>query len=157
MAAPRTTPQIFPIPPKTTHAKIRIETLSVNISGAIKRVFDAYKTPAAPPTAAPNENDHNLYFNVCTPISSATSSSWRIASHALPARRTESRRIIQIVRRIMIRTTQKYAFWSFNENSIGPIEGGVGTLAIPFGPPISRVFNAEIRTISPKPKVTIAR
>ena len=40
---------------------------------------------------------------------------------------------------------------------MGPIEGGTGTFAIPFGPPISRVLRAEIRTISPNPKVTIAR
>ena len=58
IVAPTTTPQIFPIPPKTTQERIKIDTLRVNISGAINRFLDAYKTPAAPPTAAPPRATH---------------------------------------------------------------------------------------------------
>ena len=47
---------MFPIPPNITQARIRIETCNVKLSGEINRVFDAYKTPAAPPTEAPKTN-----------------------------------------------------------------------------------------------------
>ena len=36
-------------------------------------------------------------------------------------------------------------------------EGGFGTAAIPFGPPIFGLLTATIHTISPNPNVTIAR
>ena len=39
--APTTTPQILPIPPNTTQERIKMETLRVNISGAIKRFLEA--------------------------------------------------------------------------------------------------------------------
>ena len=104
--APKITPQIFPIPPKTTKAKIKIETSSLKIFGEINIDSDANSTPAAPPIAAPNTKAHSLYLYMFTPINSATSSSCRIASQARPGRRTESIRIAIIVIIIIIKMVQ---------------------------------------------------
>ena len=57
----------------------------------MKPILLAYSEPASPPIAAPIENAHNLNLKVGTPMSSAASSSSRIAVHARPTRLFSSR------------------------------------------------------------------
>ena len=65
----------------------------------------AQTTPTAPPIAAPIANAASLNWNVGTPISSAASSSSRIAAHARPTRLFSSRLTKMIVS--TIRTTSR--------------------------------------------------
>ena len=59
--------------------------------GAMKITLLANTTPARPPIIAPMANASSLNLNVGTPISSAASSSSRIAVQARPTRLRSSR------------------------------------------------------------------
>ena len=58
---------------------------------------------------------------------------------------------------MIIKKVQKYNLWLSNVYSSPKIVGGVGIPIIPLAPPIAFRFKAVILTISPKPKVIIAR
>jgi hypothetical protein len=57
----------------------------------------------------------------------------------------------------MKKISQKKSTGCAMSNFTPAIGGGFGMLAIPFVPPVIERFIVTIRTISPKPKVTIAR
>ena len=60
--------------------------MRLNGSGVMEPAKLAYSVPEKPPMAAPMAKAHSLNLNVGTPISSAASSSSRMASHARPTR-----------------------------------------------------------------------
>ena len=84
--APNITPGMLPDPPRTTAARIVAERMNGKSSGEMKIALPAYMPPARPPIIAPVAKANSLNLNVGTPISSAASSSSRMAAHARPTR-----------------------------------------------------------------------
>ena len=84
--APRATPQMLPMPPRTIIARIENETVERNWSGLTRVSFEALKTPARPAVDAPSANASSLVVTVFRPLAAAASSSSRMAIHALPMR-----------------------------------------------------------------------
>ena len=68
------------------------------LSGTIAITLEENTTPTAPPIDAPIANDHSLKRKVGTPISSAASSSSRMATHACPTRLFSNRLTTTITR-----------------------------------------------------------
>ena len=98
--APSTTPSRLPDPPSTTAHRISADRMNGKLIGVIDVVWAASMTPAEPPMAAPMTNAMILNLKVGTPISSAASSSSRIAAHERPTRLCSSRFTRMITRMI---------------------------------------------------------
>ena len=98
--APRMTPSRLPEPPSTTAHRISADRMNGKLSGVIEVVWAAKMAPARPPTEAPMTNETILNRNVGTPISSAASSSSRIAAQDRPTRLFSSRFTMMITRMI---------------------------------------------------------
>ena len=98
------TPGMLPEPPSTTAARISTESRNGKLSGVMAICLDAKITPAMPPIDAPMAKAQSLNLKVGTPISSAASSSSRIACQARPTRLRSSRRPTKITRTIMAST-----------------------------------------------------
>ena len=86
MNAPKMTPSLLPCPPSTTAHRNSIELMMLKVGGATNCTWPAYSAPDSPPMAAPITNAHSLNRKVLTPITSAASSSSRMATQARPTR-----------------------------------------------------------------------
>src|SRR5690606_14186783 len=79
-------PSLLPCPPSTTAHRNSIELMMLNVGGATYWTCPAYNAPDSPPIAAPITNAQTLNLKVLTPITSAASSSSRMAIQARPTR-----------------------------------------------------------------------
>ena len=86
MNAPRMTPSLLPWPPSTTAHRNSTELMTLKFVGTTNCTWPAYSAPDIPPMAAPITNAHSLNRKVGTPITSAASSSSRMATQARPTR-----------------------------------------------------------------------
>ena len=97
---------MLPAPPSSTAASTRIEFSSRNVEALTKLAWPAHSAPDRPPMPAPIANAQSLNLNVGTPMSSAASSSSRIATQARPTRLRTRFRIRKTIRMITVRTSQ---------------------------------------------------
>ena len=135
------------------------DTANRNWSGETIVSFEALKTPARPAVVAPMAKARSFVVTVLTPLAAAASSSSRIAFQARPVRES-CIRYNRIIATVTIPTmTMKYAKGVRGVNS--PMSGSGSGRKIPLIPFVPSVHFSRLRntigTISPKPRVMIAR
>ncbi len=133
----------------------------MKLSGVKNPTSLAKNTPARPEVDAPMANASSLTRVVLTPVACAAISSSRMAAQARPVRDCSSARNSTTTTMMMISSRYQYCSWfSPNSKRTNPrLMTGCGTCGD--GPRVELVtpsaLIATMRTISPKPSVTIAR
>ena len=82
--APAIEPFVFPIPPINKAHMINRLSFKVKLVGSMKRIYEAYSTPAIPEKAAEMKNALVLAAEVFLPNALTAVSSERIALRSLP-------------------------------------------------------------------------
>ena len=158
--------------------RIVIEIAKLNDSGKTAVWYDDTNAPTNPEQLAPRANASSFVLTVLMPIASAAVSSSRIAIHARPSRLSRKRRHRKNTTTRMSRIRYRLACGLellktiSLPNGLGKVGGSIGLIPstppvkLKFGPMIvfpamlmltlSRFLNSR-GTISPKPRVTIAR
>ena len=77
---------MFPMPPRMTMIRTRIEIEKSKKSDVVAPRYDAWNAPATPAKLAPRANARSFVRTVLTPIISAAVSSSRMAPQARPIR-----------------------------------------------------------------------
>src|SRR5918912_1706826 len=106
-AAPKTTPQTFPTPPRMTIDRMNAEMLNEKSPGKVDCLKLAKYAPATPPKKAPVAYAHVFVRINGTPIAAAAVSSSRIAIHARPSRESRNRHEQNTVIRTSTSAVQK--------------------------------------------------
>ena len=89
--APAATPQMLPMPPRTTIARTVKLTVKPNCVGETMASLELRYTPARPDVEAPMAKASSLVVTVLMPMLAAASSSSRMAIQARPSRESCSR------------------------------------------------------------------
>ncbi len=161
---------MLPMPPSTTIDSTITDSTSTKLSGLMNPCVAAKMPPEMPPNDAPIAKASSFMLRVLIPIARAAISSSRIASHARPIREFCSRRLMhdddeqhdeqQVV--VLDRPAERRARAIVSAlREVEAADPERVDQVIPCGPLVrlngcDRLLR-KIRTISPKPSVTIAR
>ena len=165
------------MPPSTTIARIVADSMKVKLSGLMKPCRVAKKQPAKPPNIAPIAKADSLTLVGLMPSARQAISSSRSASQARPTGSLRMRNVKKLVisasdQDQVIEKDDPVVGRELDPEQIGEGHAAVGRAArerqaekgrprhrqTPFGPPVTVYqFSSTMRTISPKPSVTIAR